>query len=149
MLRKYTPLLLSICLVILLCVLTACDSTEADKGLLLGTWEGDNDLTLEFRQFTSSDDSSWKNSGADPQDGIVIIIPKEQAPDGMIGTYRLTEKGLLIFSIRTNYSPLGPDSKMDMQWVYAFESISEDQLVLKFVFSEDDSVDTYQRISAP
>lgn len=141
----------SVCsLTLAMLLLVACGQSDAErlahqKQLLTGRWEKDDGEVLEFREFSDKDPSAWRSLGSAQQDGVVTISNPSKGPEGYTAVFQLTEKGMLVITVKTTLQPLGPQSSMNLKYYYAFESVSEDSLVIRFVMGEES--DEYRRIS--
>ena len=145
--RAKTILLMTAALLLIL--LTACQSTGDKKELLLGTWVGDESV-LEFRQFTSEDPYSLRDMGFDPQDGVFTMTNKENENEGVMGTYQLTDKDMLIFLVAGDLQvEITPGMSFNFKYLYGLDSISKNELVIWPIMVEGQERQTYIRSTSP
>ncbi len=102
--------------------------------LIIGKWEAEDGLIMEFREFNDEDDPEWRTLSGNEQSGIVILTyPNE--PVAQMGTYLLAKGGkILNFSLRANTDPSQPGSGIMSIGVtthlYALDEVTEDKLIM-------------------
>ena len=115
-----------------LLMLVGCGSSDDD--LIIGKWEAEDGLIMEFREFNDEDDPEWRTLSGNEQSGIVILYYPSEGPAAQMGTYYLAEGGkILNLSLRTNIdlSQPGPGISIGvMTYLYALDEVTKDKLVI-------------------